>query len=175
MNRIAYLLSAFTLCLGLAACGSSVQEDLGLKKKAPDEFAVVKRAPLELPPSYSLRPPEPGAPRPQEQSPVKEARQTVFGEENQKGQVDSDGESLLLDQAGAGIVRPDIRAKVDSESSQIVEDNRPVAEKLLGLVGKDSKAPASVVDAKAEAARIQKNAKEGKPITEGETPAIVKD
>ena len=44
------------------------EEDLkstfGLNKRAPDEFAVPTRAPLSLPPDYSLRPPEPGAPRP---------------------------------------------------------------------------------------------------------------
>jgi hypothetical protein len=33
-------------------------------KRAPDEFAVVKRAPLIVPPDFDLRPPDPGAPRP---------------------------------------------------------------------------------------------------------------
>jgi hypothetical protein len=42
----------------------SVQEALGMSKRAPDEFAVVKRAPLIVPPDFELRPPEPGAPRP---------------------------------------------------------------------------------------------------------------
>lgn len=35
-----------------------------MSKRSPDEFAVVKRAPLILPPEYDLRPPDPGAPRP---------------------------------------------------------------------------------------------------------------
>lgn len=51
------------LALGGCARGS-VQEALGLGKRAPDEFAVVKRAPLIVPPEYDLRPPDPGAPRP---------------------------------------------------------------------------------------------------------------
>ena len=29
-------------------------------KRSPDEFAVVRRAPLILPPDYGLRPPRPG-------------------------------------------------------------------------------------------------------------------
>ena len=45
----------------LAGCSGGVQESLGLKKKAPDEFAVVRNAPLSLPPNFSLRPPKPGA------------------------------------------------------------------------------------------------------------------
>jgi hypothetical protein len=42
----------------------SVQDALGMSKRAPDEFAVVKRAPLIVPPDFELRPPDPGAPRP---------------------------------------------------------------------------------------------------------------
>ena len=34
----------------------------------PDEFAVESRAPLTVPPDFDLRPPEPGAPRPQEKT-----------------------------------------------------------------------------------------------------------
>ena len=41
----------------LAGCSGTVQEKLGLGKRAPDEFQVVRRAPLILPPDYSLRPP----------------------------------------------------------------------------------------------------------------------
>lgn len=52
--------------LGLGGCsGGSVQKALGIDKRAPDEFAVVSRAPLVVPPDYQLRPPRPGAPRPQ--------------------------------------------------------------------------------------------------------------
>lgn len=54
--------------LGLPPLGGcaqgSVQEVLGMDKRAPDEFAVVRRAPLIVPPDFELRPPEPGAPRP---------------------------------------------------------------------------------------------------------------
>ena len=42
------------LMLGAAAivggCSGSVQESLGLGKRSPDEFQVVRRAPLVLPP-----------------------------------------------------------------------------------------------------------------------------
>lgn len=50
--------------LGGCARGT-VQDALGMGKRAPDEFAVVKRAPLIVPPDFDLRPPDPGAPRPQ--------------------------------------------------------------------------------------------------------------
>jgi Protein of unknown function (DUF3035) len=43
----------------------------------PDEFAVESRAPLTIPPEFNLRPPEPGAPRPQEESTEKQAQQII--------------------------------------------------------------------------------------------------
>jgi hypothetical protein len=54
---------AGAVALGGCARGS-VQDVLGMGKRAPDEFAVVKSAPLIVPPDYDLRPPDPGAPRP---------------------------------------------------------------------------------------------------------------
>lgn len=51
------------LMLSLGGCtGNSVRDALGMGKRAPDEFAVVKREPLIIPPGYDLRPPRPGAP-----------------------------------------------------------------------------------------------------------------
>ena len=159
--------------LSLAACDST-KEQLGMTKSAPDEFQVVKRAPLELPPNYVLRPPQPGAPRPQELSTSNEAAHAVFGETES---LDSSseittGESALLQKAGGENIDPNIRSKVDSETVELHDRNKPVAEKLFGIGGDKNEQSASVVNAKKEAERIQKNAEEGKPVTEGETPSI---
>jgi hypothetical protein len=43
----------------------------------PDEFEVVQRAPLTIPPDFDLRPPKPGSPRPQEVSVDKLAREDL--------------------------------------------------------------------------------------------------
>lgn len=48
------------LAFAVVGCSSGLKNDLGLSKKAPDEFAVVKNAPLSLPPDFNLRPPKPG-------------------------------------------------------------------------------------------------------------------
>jgi hypothetical protein len=66
--------------LALAGCArGSVQSALGLGKRSPDEFAVVKRAPLIIPPEYDLRPPDPGAPRPNIGRTADQARVAVTG------------------------------------------------------------------------------------------------
>ena len=49
------------LSLVLGACGG-VRDTLGLAKRSPDEFTVVRKAPLSMPPDFNLRPPTPGAP-----------------------------------------------------------------------------------------------------------------
>lgn len=41
----------------LVACQGTVQERLGITNRAPDEFQVVRRAPLVVPPDYGLTPP----------------------------------------------------------------------------------------------------------------------
>ncbi len=162
-----------TLCiLGLAAC-SSAKDQLGLNKQVPDEFKVVKRAPLDLPPDYSLRPPRPGAPRPQEATTSATAAQTVFGETATKEvSAPTSGEAALLGRAGSAEADPNIRSRVDSETQSLFDRNKPVAEKLFGIGGDKNAASASVVDAKAEAERLEGNASAGKSVTEGETPSI---
>ncbi|NCT41679.1 MAG: DUF3035 domain-containing protein [Alphaproteobacteria bacterium] len=170
--KIRIVLSALCVC-GLAAC-SSTKETLGLNKQVPDEFQVVKRAPLSVPPDYVLRPPRPGAARPQEQTTANEAAATIFGQDAVGGGSDvvTSGEAALLSRAGGDNIDPNIRNRVDSETAEMVDRNKPVAKKLLGKLGGADEASASVVDAKAEAERLQDNAQAGKPVTAGETPSI---
>ena len=52
MKKIVIIL-ALTAMLG--AC-SGMKKTLGIEKEAPDEFMVMSRAPLSLPPEYNLRP-----------------------------------------------------------------------------------------------------------------------
>jgi len=50
---------------------------LGMDRVGPDEFAIESRAPLLIPPDFNLRPPQPGAPRPQEPTAAERARRVV--------------------------------------------------------------------------------------------------
>lgn len=155
----------------LAGC-SNAKEQLGLTRNAPDEFAVVKRAPLEMPPEFSLRPPAPGAPRPQEMATQEQAAVAVLGAEEsskKKSKAPARGEDALMADADVRY-NPDIRSIVDYEATQEVDKNQPVVKKLLNI-GKDQLPAAKTVDANAEAQRIQRNAAEGKPVTEGKTPS----
>src|SRR3954463_12091150 len=97
MRRSSYLrpLALAFLAAAVAGC-SSTKEMLGLTKRSPDEFQVVSRAPLSMPPDYSLRPPTPGAARPQEGTTTQQAQQIVTGDRPtstlQRDQIPSIGE-----------------------------------------------------------------------------------
>ena len=148
------LLLAGLASVALVGC-SSAKEQLGLTRSAPDEFAVVKRAPLEMPPDYGLRPPMPGAPRPQEQAVAEQARETVFGGDNgARKAAPLKGEEALLQEAGAINTDPQIRRVVDRESGIEDEAHKPVVERLFGIKRAGSKDP-NVIDPKEEAARLK--------------------
>ncbi|HKW53190.1 MAG TPA: DUF3035 domain-containing protein, partial [Stellaceae bacterium] len=121
--------------LGFAVCGlvlaplvlggcTDLKRALGMEKVVPDEFAVVRSAPLALPPDFSLRPPRPGAAPTQEISPTEQARQTIFKASDQQTATlpDADklsaGENQLLRQAGAAAAPRDIRDTVNREAMQ---------------------------------------------------------
>lgn len=159
------------LLLGLPGC-EGVREQLGLGKRPPDEFAVVTKAPLALPPEFTLRPPKPGAPRPQEQPPSETARRALTqGRTLPNFAIGrSPGEQALLKQAGGERADPKIREVVNRETSQFAERDVSFADKLIFW-----RAPeplGNVVDAQKEAQRLRDNAAQGKASTEGETPVI---
>ena len=186
MNR-KLLLAALAVSLPALAGGcSSLKEPLCLTKQSPDEFKVVSRAPLSMPPDYNLRPPTPGAPRPQEGTTRDQAAAAVFGYpgaglqpdqippigEGEAEAAQSSGESALLQSAGAGGVDPNIRSLVDSETAADQADSETLADTLV--FWRDPEPYGDVIDAEAEQKRLQENAALGQPVTTGETPVIVR-
>ena len=168
-----------TLLVALSGCGGAA-DTLGLGRNAPDEFAVVDRPPLSLPPDFDLRPPRPGAPRPQEVKMQERASRTLFGANAKKsfaesGSSDSsasDSEKALLDSAGAAKADANIRETIDRESSQKVAGSRHLVDEVLWW--RDPAGAAATVDAPAEAARIKEAKEKGASISEGATPIIEK-
>jgi len=68
LARSSVVLTSIVGLLGMTGC-EGIKEQLGLNKKAPDEFTVITKAPLVMPPDFTLRPPRPGAEPTQETSP----------------------------------------------------------------------------------------------------------
>lgn len=163
MNLNRSLSIPLLLCVAALAGCQSASRALGMGKITPDEFRVVTKAPLILPPDYSLRPPAPGEPRPQELQPESAARQALLGQRD--SEVRSEGERLLAEKAGADKADPLIRYVVDDDFGSLAHKDKGFADWVMfwrkgqpatepGLPatsGSDAPAP---VDAAAETARI---------------------
>src|SRR6476469_1056797 len=113
---------------GLAGC-QSASKALGMSKVTPDEFRVVTKAPLVLPPDYGLRPPAPGEPRPQELQPESRAREALLGQ--RAAETRTDGEKLLVNKAGADKADPLIRYVVDDEYGDLAYKEKSFADTVL--------------------------------------------
>jgi hypothetical protein len=132
LNRVAYALvltaGIGALGIGLSGCQAAGQA-LGMTKVTPDEFRVVTKAPLTLPPDYSLRPPAPGEPRPQELQPESAARNALFGARAAESR--SDGEKLLAAKAGGDKADPLVRYVVDDEFGNIAHKDPSFADRVM--------------------------------------------
>ena len=155
----------------LAGCGSDkLSRTFGLTRDAPDEYTVTTRAPLSMPPDYNLRPPRPGAPRPQEQSERQQAEEALVPQlalAAPKGTA-SAGQAALVQEAGAP-APADIRRKVDQDAHAASAD-KGFIDKLLYWQKPD--VDQVQVDAGKESQRLRQNAALGQGPDAGTTPII---
>jgi hypothetical protein len=160
--------------LGLSAC-SDARKALGYEKAPPDEFRIVSRAPLSLPPDYALRPPQPGVSRPQDQASPQQARQAVLGSGGAPVRPAapagaSVGEAALLAKVGSPRTDPRIRELVDRESVAMAEADRTFFDRLV--FWQKPPEPGTVIDPQREAQRLRENQALGRSATDGDTPTI---
>lgn len=136
-NRL-IVATALVAAAGLAGC-QSTQRALGMTKVTPDEFRIVTKAPLVVPPDYALRPPAPGEPRPQELQPESAARNALLGQ--REAEQRTDGEKLLVAKAGADKADPLVRYVVDDEFGDIAHKEKSFADRVMFWKKDDAAAP----------------------------------
>jgi len=173
-NRVA-IAAVLMAGVSLSAC-QSARQALGMTKVTPDEFRVVSKAPLVVPPEFALRPPAPGEPRPQELQPESQARNALLGARDAENR--SEGEKLLASRAGGDKADPLIRYVVDDEFGAIAHKEPSFADKVMfwkkdkvevtplaNAPGASTPAP---IDPTIEAQRIKK-------LTDGKAIVITRD
>src|SRR5450432_370115 len=110
MNTARAALRFFALAgvaLSLVGC-ESIREAAGVTKEPPDEFAVVTKAPLVIPPDFNLKPPKPGAVPTNQSSPTDSAQAALYGDDpatiaaGMPGTF-SEEEKLILASSGAAV------------------------------------------------------------------------
>ena len=180
-RSVAMMSLAGALVLSASAC-SNVRETFGLTKQPPDEFTVVRKPPLVIPPNFSLRPPATAG---LEQATdttqtLGKAKQALFGQPSVTGTTTtagkatatakSIGEQAWLTRAGVDKATPGIRNVILRETTLLEEKGRSFTERLIFWQKEQS--PSQIVDAKKEADRLRQAAAVGKSPTSGQTPII---
>lgn len=160
------------VAIALTAC-SGVRDQLGLTKKPPDEFTVVRKAPLALPPNFNLRPPVPGAPQDRSPAATEVARRALTGDRaGQRAAAPTAGEQALLRQAGTNRAEPDIRRVLLAETTQLRERDKTLVDRLI--FWRDPNAEdEDILDPTAESRRLREaSLNRGNTDLGGETPII---
>ncbi len=110
--------------VSLTGC-DTIRSAAGMDKTAPDEFAVLTKAPLVIPPDYNLMPPRPGAVPTNQVEPTEAAQAALFGNDpatiaSQMPNTYSESEKLLLANAGVQSIDPQIRQHLQSDNKAML-------------------------------------------------------
>ena len=164
MNKFFQILGAVTLLSMLSGC-SDFRKAIGAEKSSPDEFQVVVRPSLVLPPNFSSRPTAAtGAQTAATVASDAQAQASVLLGARETGASDY-SDIFAFDK-----IVEDVRSKVDEETAGIKFERRLPIQVLFG--GLPDVGP--VIDKMAEDRRIRRNRMENRSLSYGATPAIDK-
>ena len=172
--------NVFAIILPILLIGcSSARDIVGLGKQSPDEFEVVTRAPLSLPPDYGLRVPIPNISRTQEKSVRDSADDLISSRGSSSRQklsrrnrlgATSPAEDAILGRAQARSSDDSIRAKLSSDNKTISGTDKKLIDKIIFWQGAEK--PGAILDPEKESKRIKDLKSEGKTIANGDVPVI---
>ena len=165
------LLAFSAIALSLIGC-ESIREAAGVVKEPPDEFAVVTKSPLVIPPDFNLRPPKPGAAPTNQSSPTDTAQAALFGEDPATAAAALPGnfspeERVVL--AGSGGANADhaIRKQIASDMKAMEATNDSFTDMLL--FNSPDPYKGTPLNANAEAQRLQTATASGQQVASSPT------
>jgi len=172
--------NVFAIILPILLIGcSSARDIVGLGKQSPDEFEVVTRAPLSLPPDYGLRVPIPNISGTQEKSVRDSADDLISSRGSSSRQklsrrnrlgATSPAEDAILGRAQARSSDDSIRAKLSSDNKTISGTDKKLIDKIIFWQGAEK--PGAILDPEKESKRIKDLKSDGKTIANGDVPVI---
>jgi len=148
---------ALCICAGALSGCDSLRKAAGLQKKSPDEFAVTTKAPLVIPPDFSLRPPTPGAPPSNTRDPSTNAEIALFSNADVQTVANglpgtyTVGERMLLANAKAQNSDPAIRARLNADQRAVQNADRSFTDRILST--SSTRVTGQPVNADAEVAK----------------------
>ena len=119
----------------LIGCGSELAKVLGTDKLPPDEFTILTKPNLIIPPEYNLRPPAEGEVRPTPQQPSRELQALLFNNSNSADDF-SQSEINLMTGADVAESMPNIKEVLDSEMRDVEEVNENLKTQIINSPAK---------------------------------------
>jgi len=115
MRRFIAPLFLLTASSAMMVGCTSTSRALGITKEAPNEFNILTKAPLVVPPEYNLRPPRVGESSAENNYSQQAAREALVGDVD--AAEPSRGEVVLMTKAGVGRANQEIRVEIDGQNS----------------------------------------------------------
>jgi hypothetical protein len=174
MNTARTALRIFALAgvaLSLIGC-ETVREAAGVVKEPPDEFAVLTKSPLVIPPDFNLRPPKPGASPTNQSSPTESAQAALFADDPATAAAAMPGtfspeERIVLASTRGANSDHAIRKQIASDAKAMEATNDGFTDTLLfGAPDPDKGTP---LNADAEAQRLQAAKANGQQVASSPT------
>ena len=152
MRRILTLTTLAIACGSMTACQTATKR-LGLTTNAPNEFNILTKPPLVIPPEYNLRPPQVGASSAENNYSQEAARKALIGDVD--AAEPSRGEIVLMTKAGVGRANQEIRIEIDGQNSVERKSDGFTSRVMFWENGRVRTPDGSQLDAESEARRLE--------------------
>lgn len=143
-------------CLALSTACVSGNANYAVNPNSPDEFRVITKPPLTIPPEFNLRPPPTGTTQPNEVVQANETRGRVFGTESFAIGA-SASERALVFAAGANAVSPYIRSIVDYQEAGVIRRSDRLSDRIIQWWGSEAQLQAASQDSATAGGEVEIN------------------
>jgi len=113
MRDLIKLSALIAAAASMTACASATKR-LGFTTTAPNEFNILTKAPLVVPPEYNLLPPRIGESSAENNYTQEAARRALIGDVDPA--EPTRGEIVLMTKAGVGRANQEVRLEIDGPS-----------------------------------------------------------
>ena len=156
-------LNAWVSILGITVMGAVVtscdqtRHALGLERSQPDEFTVLERPPLSVPPSLHLKPPVTRKTGEAEARAIRQKAENLVLKPKPSFGTQSAAETTLLQKAGTDQAQTNVREMIDQETN-VDKSAEDLGQKLL--FWQDPKPQGDVIDPVEERKKLAQEKKQ---------------
>ncbi len=159
----------------LSAC-SNTDNLIKLSEIPPDEFSVVRKDPLEIPPNFNLRPPGKSK-KTNSLDPSEKAKDVLSDLISKKEKINSNenltkGDTILLKNTGFSERNYSIREILNTENSLALQNKGRIELLIEKLVGDSSNE--NILDPEKELRRSQEKIATGENFIKSQKPVIIR-